>query len=88
MITHADLGDTAFKRSRKLKELLNKCEVQLAGNRKLKIYGTLSCSSGKRMKTDNRVFFASEAEAKSMGYRPCGHCMREKYLEWKVLSKQ
>jgi hypothetical protein len=85
MITHTDLGDTAFKRSRRLKELLNKGEVQLAGNRKLKLYGTLNCSSGKRMKTGNRVFFESEAEAKSMGYRACGHCMREEYLEWKAL---
>ena len=84
MITHADLGYTTFKRSRRLKDLLNKGEVQLAGNSKLKIYGTLSCSSGKRMKTGNRVFFESEAKAKSMGYRPCGHCMREKYLEWKA----
>jgi methylphosphotriester-DNA--protein-cysteine methyltransferase len=83
MIAHTNLGDTTFKRSRRLKELLNKDEVQLAGNRKLKIYGTLNCSSGKRMKTGNRVFFESEAEAKSMGYRPCGHCMREEYLEWK-----
>jgi hypothetical protein len=83
MIAHTNLGDTNFKRSRRLKELLNKGEVQLAGNRKLKIYGTLNCSSGKRMKTSNRVFFTSEAEAKSMGYRACGHCMREGYLEWK-----
>jgi hypothetical protein len=84
MITHADLGDTTFKRSRRLKELLNKGELQLAGNRKLKIYGTLNCSSGKRMKISNRVFFESEAEVEAMGYRPCAHCMRKAYLEWKA----
>ncbi len=88
MITHTELGDTTFKRMRNLQALILKGEVQLAGNSKLKIYGTLSCSSGKRMKTDNRVFFTSEAEAKQMDYRPCGHCMREKYLGWKSTTKR
>lgn len=83
MITHAALGDTSFKRMRRLKMLMDKGEVQLAGNGKLKIYGMLCCSSGKRMKIDNRVFFKSREEAKLMGYRPCGHCMREEYLKWK-----
>ncbi|MDB5024517.1 MAG: metal-binding protein [Mucilaginibacter sp.] len=85
MITHLELGDTAFKRMRRLKILIDKGQVQIAGNGKLKIYGTLVCSSGKRMKTGNRVFFVSEAAAKGLGYRPCGHCMREAYLRWKGL---
>jgi methylphosphotriester-DNA--protein-cysteine methyltransferase len=84
MIAHTELGDTAFRRMRQLQTLINRGDVQLAGNSKLKIYGTLSCSSGKRIKPGNRVFFASETEARRMGYRPCGHCMREKYLEWKT----
>lgn len=84
MITHLELGENAFGRVRLLKALMDKGEVQFAGNSKLKIYGTLNCSSGKRMKTANRVFFRSEAEAKSMGYRPCGHCMRRVYLQWKA----
>lgn len=54
----------------------------LAGNSKLKIYGTLSCSSGKRMKRENRVFFLSEQEAVDSGYRPCGNCMKKKYHIW------
>jgi methylphosphotriester-DNA--protein-cysteine methyltransferase len=87
MIKHIDLGDTAFGRSRKLKELINKGEILLAGNKKLKIYGTLNCTSGKRMKTENRVFFESQKEAEGVGYRPCGHCMRAAYLQWKVLSR-
>lgn len=57
--------------------------ITLAGNRKLKIYGHLNCSSGKRMKKENRVFFKDAAEAKANGFRPCGHCMRELYKEWK-----
>lgn len=76
-----DLGDTSFARSRQLKLLINKDEIQFGGNAKLKIYGTLHCRSGMRMKAENRVFFASEAEAIEMGYRPCGHCMREAYGE-------
>jgi hypothetical protein len=85
MIKHIDLGDTAFRRSRKLKELIDNGEICLGGNKKLKIYGTLSCTSGKRMKAANRVFFESENGAKHVGYRPCGNCMRGAYLQWKVL---
>lgn len=85
MIKHTELGDSPFTRMRRLKVLIDKGEVQLAGNIKLKIYGKLCCTSGKRMKTGNRVFFQSEEEARDMGYRPCGHCMRESYLQWKAL---
>jgi methylphosphotriester-DNA--protein-cysteine methyltransferase len=86
MITHTSLGNTAFKRSRQLKMMLNKNLVAFAGNSKLKIYGTLNCSSGKRMKVENRVFFNSEKEAIELGYRPCGHCMRNAFKEWKALK--
>lgn len=57
--------------------------IILAGNAKLKIYGQLNCSSGKRMKKVNRVFFKNEAEAKQLGFRPCGTCMRDDYKQWK-----
>ncbi|MEO7990534.1 MAG: Ada metal-binding domain-containing protein [Chryseolinea sp.] len=57
--------------------------ITLAGNRKLKIYGQLNCASGKRMKRKNRVFFKDVAEAKAIGFRPCGHCMQEQYIGWK-----
>ena len=83
MIKHTELGDAPFVIARQLKLLIDRGEVQIAGNSKLKIYGTVSCSSGKRMKADNRVFFKSEREAKAEGYRPCGHCMKGAYLEWK-----
>ena len=65
--------------------MINKGDIQLAGNGKLKIYGSLSCASGRRMKMSNRVFFNSEEEAKSSGYRPCGHCMRGAYQQWNAL---
>jgi methylphosphotriester-DNA--protein-cysteine methyltransferase len=66
--------------------LLKNGAITLSGNKKLKIYGTLNCKSGKRMKKENRVFFASEEEAISFGYRPCGHCMRSSFFVWKKES--
>lgn len=66
-------------------ELYNKIrrkEISFGGNIKLKIYGTLQCRSGKRMKRENRVFFSSESEAIEKGYRPCGHCMMNEYKTW------
>jgi methylphosphotriester-DNA--protein-cysteine methyltransferase len=63
--------------------LLKQGEIKLAGNLRLKIYGTLYCVSGKRMKKQNRVFFKNEKEAIQLGFRPCGHCMHEAYLNWK-----
>ncbi|WP_325383727.1 Ada metal-binding domain-containing protein [Mucilaginibacter sp.] len=86
MIAHTAMGETPCRRSRKLKELINNGEVQWGGNKKLKVYGTLNCASGKRMKVGNRVFFRSEQEAKEMGFRPCAHCMRQAYLLWKADS--
>lgn len=58
------------------------------GHRRLKIYGQLDCwSANAHLKkghyAQHRVFFADEATAIANGYRPCGHCMRERYREWK-----
>lgn len=83
MIHHIQLGNTMFSRKRRLKSLIKLREIILAGNKQLKIYGTLHCKSGKRMKIENRVFFASEKEAINQGYRPCGHCLKSKYQKWK-----
>lgn len=77
MIYHNKISDSA------LRIQFKKGEICFGGNRKLKIYGTLKCSSGKRMKRENRVFFLSENEAKKSGFRPCGHCMKPEYLKWK-----
>lgn len=86
MILHNELGPGSFGTSRKLKTLIDAGELTYGGNRKLKIYGRLACSSGRRMKRENRVFFHDEADALSHGYRPCGHCMRSAYLQWKGQS--
>ncbi|EZH74190.1 metal-binding protein [Aquimarina atlantica] len=66
-----------------LRKKIKQQEICFGGNQKLKIYGTLKCRSGKRMKQENRVFFWSENEAKNHGYRPCGHCMKDEYKKWK-----
>jgi methylphosphotriester-DNA--protein-cysteine methyltransferase len=63
-------------------------EVILGGNAKLKVYGKLNCKSGKRMKVENRVFFGSKKEALQNGYRPCGHCMKKEYGQWKNKTAQ
>ncbi|MGY4539258.1 hypothetical protein ACVW0P_003692 [Mucilaginibacter sp. UYNi724] len=86
MIRHIELGKSVFSRSKALKSLIDAGKIGLGGNRKLKIYGTLQCASGKRMKAGNRVFFTDEQEAKANGYRPCGHCMRKVYQKWKALN--
>ena len=77
MIEHKSLEESLFG-------LIRSGTVVLGGNRNLKIYGQLSCGSGKRMLQKNRVFFSTEEEAIEKGYRPCGHCMREAYKAWKA----
>ena len=73
---------------RKLKSLIERGAIKFGGNKPLKIYGNLSCKSGKRMKKENRVFFQLETEAIDTGYRPCGHCMRDEYQHWKTGRNQ
>ena len=63
-------------------------EIRLGGNEKLKIYGLLCCISGKRMKRENRVFFATVQEALKHQYRPCGHCLKANYVEWKEKNRR
>lgn len=69
-----------------LHNLLKNRLITHAGNKKLKVYGLLTCSSGKRMKKENRVFFKSETEAVELGFRPCGHCLHSKYILWRNLQ--
>lgn len=85
MFRHIDLGETSSKRKRKLSQLVKQGVITFGGNMQLKIFGTLACSSGKRMKTENRVFFSSENEAMQNGFRPCGNCMWHEYQQWRDL---
>ncbi|MEP7268683.1 MAG: Ada metal-binding domain-containing protein [Saprospiraceae bacterium] len=77
MLRHTDINDKELLAS------IRKRLILVGGNRILKIYGTLHCSSGKRMKRQSRIFFKSEIEAKRLGYRPCGICMPKAYKIWK-----
>ena len=88
MYFHFQLGNSSFGRKRKLHFLLKTGQITLAGNRKLKIYGTLQCRSGKRMLLQNRVFFANEAEALKHNFRPCAHCLPAAYRKWKDRNNQ
>jgi methylphosphotriester-DNA--protein-cysteine methyltransferase len=77
MLRHSDLSQ------QQIIQLIRSGEISLAGNGSLKVYGKLNCGSGKRMKKENRVFFKNETEALDSGFRPCGHCMRDRYAAWK-----
>lgn len=80
MILHNEISAAA------LHILIRKKGIILAGNIPARIYGTLRCSSGKRMKKEYRVFFADLNEAIDAGFRPCGNCMRQDYKRWKGMS--
>lgn len=60
------------------------------GNSRARIYGRLDCSSALRALAAGRtyrkyrVFFTDEQTAIEAGYRPCGHCMRKRYLNWRA----
>ena len=77
LIQHSSIKEEAVRTQ------IRQQRIRFAGNAKLKIYGRLNCFSGKRMKKENRVFFQSEKEALQHRFRPCGHCMKEKYKKWK-----
>ncbi|EPF77216.1 hypothetical protein GCM10025882_37920 [Acinetobacter gyllenbergii] len=77
MWRHLDLTQT------ELHQKLKQQQIVFAGNAQLKIYGRLTCASGKRMLKKNRVFFVDEQEAIAQGFRPCGHCMQQAYKKWK-----
>ena len=77
MISHVDISAEV------LRSKIRKNKIRFAGNKNLKIYGALHCKSGKQMKKENRVFFTSEKEAVTDGFRPCCHCMKNKYITWK-----
>jgi len=79
MIRHEEINISLLK-------IIRQGKIKFAGNARLKIYGTLHCGSGKRMKKENRVFFKSEAEAISFGYRACKNCMRNLDARYRMLD--
>jgi methylphosphotriester-DNA--protein-cysteine methyltransferase len=87
MITHLSLGEAIYSRAKNLYQLIASNKISFAGNRGLKIYGLLNCKSGKKMKTENRVFFSSANEAEKKGYRTCEHCMKDAYNSWQYNNR-
>ena len=83
MIKHLDFTDNS-QGQLQLRRLIKAGEIVLAGNVRLRIYGKLHCNSGKRMLRKNRVFFHSTADAIENGFRPCGHCLKTEWAEWKT----
>lgn len=83
MIKYSELGKSAFDRIVALNALIRTGEVKFTGHIRTKIYGLPNCATWKRIKVKKRVFFCSEEEALSKGYRPCSYCMGEKYEIWK-----
>jgi len=80
MTRHNDIGRQELRKNIKTRS------IQYAGNFRLKIFGLLSCRSGKKMKSKNRIFFKTKTEALAAGFRPCGHCMRDDYRQWKLMN--
>ena len=73
-------------------EYLSSIPGSLGGNKRLKIYGRLDCSSANRWiakgyYVQDRVFFIDEETAIKAGYRPCAVCMKKEYEEWKANQK-
>ncbi|WP_338042644.1 Ada metal-binding domain-containing protein [Mucilaginibacter straminoryzae] len=87
MIRHSELGPPSFSTSKKLYRFIKSNEINFAGYLPGKIYGRLTCASGKQMKHMNRVFFKDVTEAEANGYRPCRNCMYKEYQEWKNRQK-
>ncbi|MGC6452711.1 MAG: Ada metal-binding domain-containing protein [Candidatus Puniceispirillaceae bacterium] len=77
MIRHDAIDDEDLRR------LILGGHIRYGGNLRLRIYGRLDCSSGKRMKRASRVFFGDAAAARAPGLRPSGHCRRDDYARWK-----
>ena len=60
----------------------------LGGHRRGRGYGRLDCRTALRWiarghYVRHRVFFADEPTAIAAGYRPCAHCMPERYPAWR-----
>lgn len=73
-------------------EYESKYSGSFGGNKRLKIYGRLDCSSARRWiekgyYINNRVFFENEETAIAAGYRPCAICMPQEYKIWKKTRK-
>lgn len=63
-----------YKLLKNNKTIISRVPGEYAGWQPGKIFGTLDCKSGMRMKKENLVFFATLGDAVTEGYRPCRNC--------------
>ena len=49
-------------------------DAKYIGNSETKVFHTLDCGHGKRIKKENRVYFKTRAEAIEAEYTPCKVC--------------
>jgi len=69
------LGGYAFGLSMKTRLLgLEQATPMLEGCSTTRVVCRVGCRAGRRMRDDSRVVFASVADARSVGYRPCAVC--------------
>jgi methylphosphotriester-DNA--protein-cysteine methyltransferase len=67
--------------------ILSKSPGKYAGHKGYKIFGTLDCKSGMRMKKENRVFFLNLEDAIIAGYRPCKLCRPIDEYDFQLIKK-
>ena len=60
---------------------------EYAGWKPGRIFGTLDCASGMRMKEENRVFFQTLEDAVQEGYRPCKKCRPIDNKDFEVIKR-
>lgn len=81
LYNHAELTDD------QVRAMLKCGDIKFAGHKGYKVWGLLTCATGKKMKRENRVFFTSQEAAEKNGYRPCGSCQRAAFNRWKSQQK-
>ncbi len=60
IIRHTEPGTTSDEQSFLIRSLIRRGKISLAGNRRLKIYGTLGCASGKKCSPATGYFSAAK----------------------------
>lgn len=61
----------------------------LGGHKGTKVYGRLDCPTALRYVArgtyqKSRVFFHSEEDAIACGFKPCAHCLPERFKAWQA----
>ncbi len=65
---------TAATTTTSLPPPLTEATAMYVGSKSGTKYHLMSCASGKRIKPENRIYFATGAEAEAAGYTPSANC--------------